>query len=1144
MDAKLQILQNTFQKRFSVENFLRFSTEFFGNLKVVAPDKDISVETLIEYRYTVDSYRHIASYSSANNTVDVFAVKLQKGRTVERARSMQRSFVSKLLTASNHDAAIVAFYTDDDPRWRLSFIRLDYEFAAGRVKMSLTPAKRYSYLVGEKEPCHTAMEQLYPIFLDEDFNPTLDKIEEAFSVERVTKDFFEQYKEKYFALKEHLDSSEIFNGEAQRCGFVSEQFAKKLMGQLAFLYFLQKKGWLGVRVLPHTLTEKMYKDAFYKTKASREIIPKIYQSSSADEYKLVYSALLSLSEDDANIAAGCFKTDEWGSGEKAFVRHLFTSCKGNFFDDFLEPLFYEALNQQRGKNNFYKRFNCKIPFLNGGLFEPLRNYDWRHIKFAIPNELFSNVGTKGERDADGILDIFDRYNFTMNEDEPLEREVAVDPEMLGKIFENLLDASDRKSKGAFYTPREIVHYMCAESLVNYLVGKTGVPYDDMKSFIVDGEFMKDEDYNNRGQRKLPQSVYDNLRAIDKALETIKVADPAVGSGAFPLGMLSEIVKARNNITSYYAAQLQKAEERARIFEQREPYLLKWQTIQNCIFAVDIEASAVDIAKLRLWLSLVVDEDLTPTYDEKRYGDARQKDPRPLPNLDYNIMCGNSLVDEFEGIQLFDYTLLGKNENNVSKTQEGLQLDLFSDSMTIYLDDLRKEQERLFGEQNTESKREIKRHIDSIIDNIIRAKLVRDNNDAGLRKYEESLKQHTKPYFLWKLEFARVFRENGGFDVVIGNPPYFIFQKDHTQDIDEIKRQKYANFIGSGKINAYRAFIAKSLDSLIVSHGIMCMIFQNSFLGDSSVGKLRKYIFDNHNIIRIDSFPERDNVAKRVFENVKMSVCIMLLEAKTHNASFELNMYSDKHFTKSYTNTIYYRDIEKMDSKNHTIPMLNPSELSVILRTFEYGQLELKTIEGEINMTFHKHLLSENSTNPETLKGAAIQRFRVTEKMSQGKREFLNVELYNSKNSGEKTKHFQYPRIAMQGITGVDDKRRLIMTLVPAGFYLANSCNYILRPDNIQLESLLGILNSTLLNWIFKKTSTNSNVNCYEVNKLPIPIVSQEHSNHITRLVTQILSEKRADPSADTSALEAEIDCLVYELYGLTDDEIKIVEGVV
>ena len=183
----------------------------------------------------------------------------------------------------------------------------------------------------------------------------------------------------------------------------------------------------------------------------------------------------------------------------------------------------------------------------------MEGYHWRDVDFEIPNELFSNEAEKG-RDADGILDVFERFNFTMNEDEPLEKEVAVDPEMLGKIFENLLEVSDRKSKGAFYTPREIVHYMCQESLINYLVNEVNVPYEDMKEFILYGELIKDAD-NRRdvGYGKeftIKKTIFDNIVKIDDALKNVKVADPAVGSGAFPLGMLNEIVKARNNITEY------------------------------------------------------------------------------------------------------------------------------------------------------------------------------------------------------------------------------------------------------------------------------------------------------------------------------------------------------------------------------------------------------------------------------------------------------------------------------------------------------------------------------------------------------------------------------------------------------------------
>ncbi|GAI26432.1 unnamed protein product, partial [marine sediment metagenome] len=170
---------------------------------------------------------------------------------------------------------------------------------------------------------------------------------------------------------------------------------------------------------------------------------------------------------------GVERDAEWGTGTRQFLRELFKGKHGkygNFFNDILEPLFYEALRiDRRHDDNYYSHFNCKIPFLNGGLFDPINGYDWVHTDILLPNELFSNQNKTKEGDiGNGILDIFDRYNFTVKEDEPLEKEVAIDPEMLGKVFENLLEVKDRKSKGSYYTPREIVHYMCQQSLINYL----------------------------------------------------------------------------------------------------------------------------------------------------------------------------------------------------------------------------------------------------------------------------------------------------------------------------------------------------------------------------------------------------------------------------------------------------------------------------------------------------------------------------------------------------------------------------------------------------------------------------------------------------------------------------------------------------
>ena len=861
INLKIQILKDTFQFEFGIDRFVRFTKEFFNKVEIVNPNKK-NLNYLPEYSFYISSHTHVANYiDSGKNRIAILAVELKNGRSIERARSMQRNFISKIISNSGHDAAIVAFYNDDEPSWRLSFVRLDYDFVAGRAKLSLTPARRYSYLVGKGEPCHTAMEQLYPIFRDELFNPSIDKIEESFSVETVTKEFFDKYREKYVQLKEELEKNDDFKEEARLHQFTSEQFAKKLMGQIVFLYFLQKKGWLGVKVLRGKITEKQFKDAFYSpNKAARDIIPKMYAKTGEDEYKLRGNLLKDLSDSDADVLAGCFKPEPWGSGTRTFIRDIFDNCRNNsaknFFDDYLEPLFYEALNHNRGDSHYYSRFNCKIPFLNGGLFEKLNGYDWKRSNFNISNELFSNKHIKGERDADGILDIFDRYNFTMNEDEPLEREVAVDPEMLGKIFENLLDVKDRKSKGAFYTPREIVHYMCQESIINYLVNETGVAYEDMKGFILYGELMKDEDCSSEVKSgtkdmRIPQSVYENLKRIDDALANVKVADPAVGSGAFPLGMLSEIVKARNNITYYFAQMEMDKFNRKVLFEvTRSPYKIKWDTIKHSIFAVDIEASAVDIAKLRLWLSLVVDQEVNVDNDDMFFRNEN-KDPKPLPNLDYNIMCGNSLIDEFEGIKLFDESLIAKKEHFASSDIVPWQISLFQDQINLLTEELFKEQDRLFGEEDNDKKAQIKKHIDKIIDDIIRGKLSKESNAEGIAKYEESLKQKTKPYFLWKLEFARIFKDKGGFDIVIGNPPY-VGQKGNAELFEVFKKSpKWKDFY-ERKQDLYYYFIAQAI-MCANSKGNISYIIPPYFLTALGAKKLRRYIVENCKIDKIVNF---------------------------------------------------------------------------------------------------------------------------------------------------------------------------------------------------------------------------------------------------------------------------------------------------
>src|SRR2546427_352904 len=523
MDSKLarSFIRDTFTQRFDKDRFLNFTRNLLNHLNESKATSWNKTYVKDAYKPGINRFERVATYTDpAGEQIDILIVHLEKESSLERARTFLRNFVADyLVTRGQKEAALAAFVSPSENDWRFSLVKMEYtteQSESGTVKVTeaLTPARRYSFLVGENEDSHTAQAQLLDVLADSDHDPSLELLERAFGVERVTKEFFEQYKALFLDLKDELDELVKRDSRVRRDfnnkSIDTVDFAKKLLGQVVFLYFLQKKGWFGVA-----------RDA------------------------------------------------EWGTGPKNYLRQLFQSREQigafsksgsggvNFFNDILEPLFYEALAKGDREDDYYGHFHCKIPFLNGGLFDPLNGYDWIHTDINLPDELFSNDERTDRGDmGTGILDVFDRYNFTVNEAEPLEKEVAVDPEMLGKVFENLLEVKERKSKGSFYTPREIVHYMCRESLVSYLerellAGK--VTRGDIDTLLRVGEQAADFELarldKSTGYRaQLPKSIELNASLLDRKLEDITVCDPAVGSGAFLVGMMSEIVRARKTLT--------------------------------------------------------------------------------------------------------------------------------------------------------------------------------------------------------------------------------------------------------------------------------------------------------------------------------------------------------------------------------------------------------------------------------------------------------------------------------------------------------------------------------------------------------------------------------------------------------------------
>jgi len=516
-------------------------------------------------RIKSNDYKATAQELGNFNTTDghlvgLYEVEVPEKVQINRNRKGLRNLLSQVYS-NDVEAALLVFIQGN--KWRFSYVSeiSVKNKATGKREKKATDAKRFTYLMGAGERCKTAADQFTKVKKSEDLfggGVTLDALEEAFNVEKMSIAFFNGYKKQYGYFTAHI-TGEDENGKKVKNASpflkstftgnhkAARDFVKKMMGRIVFLYFLEKKGWLGVP-----------------------------------------------------------QDKKWGDGDDIFLSLLYKDCKdkSTFYSDVLVPLFFATLNTER-KNDLFKiddtlftkvgYSKLKIPYLNGGLFEedePMQQF------LVFPEELFASLFT-----------FFDQYNFTVYEDSPDEHTVAVDPEMLGHIFENLLE--DNKTNGTFYTPKEIVHYMCRESLIEYLYTKLNPgEKGDVK------ELVTREAIERFVLQHEASDIINYEEEILKALKDVKICDPAIGSGAFPMGLLMEIyylVETMFNISKDVVNRVWKLGS-SDIFNAAK---VKEQIIQNSIYGVDIEKGAVDIARLRFWLSLVVDEET----------------PKPLPNLD-------------------------------------------------------------------------------------------------------------------------------------------------------------------------------------------------------------------------------------------------------------------------------------------------------------------------------------------------------------------------------------------------------------------------------------------------------------------------------------------------------------------------------
>ena len=987
-----------------------------------------------------------------------FYTRVAEGSDVRRKRVGLRKLIAPYLKYEV-DAAIAVF--DDGNHWRLSYIC--------DMKEGVTAAKRYSYILGDPQGQYkTPIERLGKV-ASESGRFVLDDLKEAFSVDALSKEFFDEYHRHYDIIVKELERQE-------NSGALYHDYVKKMLGRIVFLHFLQKKGWL--------------------------------------------------------------------DGNQSFLRDLFfmqpPDRRADFLEKVLEPLFFGIFNTETTQRErlFSDRHWDKqlledwsaLPYLNGGLFEE-DAVDKLHIK--LPGSLFEDLFT-----------FLASYNFTVDENDPDDAEVGVDPEMLGKIFESLLE--DNKAKGAFYTPKEIVRYMCKESLIAYLsscVSKSPCPAGRNLVNLVDSadasncerskannNLQDSQDFASETSRSIrrfvehhefPSELEPYRDTLDSALRNVKICDPAIGSGAFPMGLLNELWRCREALaqSNSQSERKEKKEISDNSFSsdcEKEPsncmmsrVELKKEIIENNIYGVDIERGAIDIARLRFWLSIVVDAE----------------EPEPLPNFDYKFMQGNSLIESYKGIDLSRITnRLRGGQSKSTQLLLGLDSDLSRKNLQRLMRDY-------FSVTDHRQKASMRQAINDEVKRLITDFIGGTSSD--LDKLDPSANQD---FFLWHTWFKDIF-DNGGFDIVIGNPPYFQLKKGYVDK----NKYPYSEGKDKGKQNIYKLFVEHSYN-ILCTGGVCALITQSSLMCDSSSQFTRELLIKKTQLSQVIEFPKvAPHPEGQLFKGALVATCIVLFkkEIPENIHTFCLSANNDLTTINNFGFAVMPQQTPiRFYPKGYYFPLIRHQDFSIIQKmndsTSFLGDMIQSATQGDFNLTNESFCFSTTPTDVKMYRGCHVHRFYIDE--------VVDEYIQNGYKQSVITTNTKNTYLVCQQISGMTDKRRFNVSLTKRDKCLfGNSVNKIELKDSEKAKYILAIINSRIIDWYFRKTSTNNHVNIYELEQLPIPRATHEQQQTIMDIVDKIIQQKRANPNSDTSILENEIDKLVYQLYNLTIEEIAIIE---
>ena len=968
-----------------------------------------------------------------NYELGFFYYEMEDGSVLRRKVGL-RNLIRPYL-GYGFDAALAVF--NDGINWRLSLIC--------DLKEDATSTKRFTYVFGDEKAFYKT-----PILRFESLRTKANEfleIKKAFSVEALSDDFFDEYRKQYAEFVKFLTGKEYVKK--------GNKWVEQETGEPDVQYFTSFKE-----------DDKLVRD-YIKKMMGRIVFLYFLQSKG------------------------------WLAGNLHYMHDLFYDAsdevKGDFLDKVLEPMFFGLLNTKPEDRSSAPMVNGvgvkyipnadEIPYLNGGLFQQEKIDE---VDSVFPAGMFQS-----------LFDFFDSYNFTIDENDPNDAEVGVDPEMLGKIFENLLE--DNKDKGAFYTPKEIVRYMCQESLTAYL--QTGIDDAEVKEHIAN--FVKTNDVEELGGASSELAM-----SIDQKLIDVKICDPAIGSGAFPMGLLRELYACRKSIE---------------IFEEDNAADIKRHIIQNNIYGVDIEKGAVDIARLRFWLALIIDE----------------KEPMPLPNLDFKIMQGNSLLESYKGVDLDVTSKKLKTGKDTKKTRGVLSLGFEETDVQKTIQDLVKS---YFSITDHTLRAQRRQQIDKYVKDYI--KVCAEGNHEVQDAVDE-LEIPNDQFFLWHTYFADVF-EQGGFDIVIGNPPYGVSIKD------DYRKAVVASWGNVPDYEIYYYFIVLAAP-LLKEKGIMSYIIPNTFLFNTFAKHFREMLVEKWNVLEIldcTKFP--------IFESAVVRNAINLFQ-KDSEGSKQVGYRNTANVT-SFSDLLErereFMTVESLLAMNQNwgLAYFLPTSIRNVVNLISSSPLAVKDVFPEISqglIAYDKY----KGQSEKIIKSRAYHSFVYKD----GLKKWLwgeDVTRYNLTWNGKEyidycngianprnPSFFVGKRMLVREITNPS----IFAALIEIEAYNDPSIIIVKESRDYPIEILVGIMNSKLATFFHFNHSPKATKGAFpkilvqDIKEFPLPKVNSDERKILMRLVDDVTTIKKGKSIAETSALENQIDFLVYHLYGLTYDEVLIVD---